>query len=50
MIPLLDCCLKMCIKHRAISQVKLSTKEDRNHNKVNEIRDPTIFISWFGQA
>jgi hypothetical protein len=50
MIPSLDCYLKMCIKLRVMSQVKLSAKEDINHNKVNETRDTTIFILWFGQA
>jgi hypothetical protein len=50
MIPSLDCSLKMCIKLRAISQVKLSIKEDRNHNKVNETRDTMILIPWFGQC
>jgi hypothetical protein len=40
----------MCIKPKAMSQVKLSTKKDRNRNKVNETRDMEIFIMWFGQA
>ena len=50
MIPSLDCSLKMCIKLRATSQGKLSTKEDKNRNKVNETRDTTIFVPWFGQV
>jgi hypothetical protein len=49
MITSLDCSLNMCIKLRAISQVKLSTKEYRNRNKVNKTRDTTVFIPWFGQ-
>jgi hypothetical protein len=33
----------MCIKLGAISQVKFSTKEERNHNKVKWTRNTTIF-------
>jgi hypothetical protein len=43
MTPSLDCSLKMCIKLRAIPHVKLSTKKDRNRNKVNETSDTMVF-------
>jgi hypothetical protein len=29
---------------------QIDPKEDRNRNKVNETRDTTNFILWFGQA
>jgi hypothetical protein len=45
----LDCSLKMCIKLKAILQVKFSTTEDKNLNKESETQDTVIF-SWFGQS